>query len=457
MAKPRAIYICDNCGKEYSGWQGQCDVCGEWNTIVEQKIASTAASAFATGSVAIHEGNKPQSLAQINKIKQERLSTNISELDRVLGGGVIPGSVILISGEPGVGKSTLLVQLGMEIGSKGTGVTYISEEESLPQIGDRARRLLKGELKTQEDLINKHLELVNLYNLEQILHLMRSTKSQFVILDSIQTIASGEVRGVPGGMSQVKYCAAELTTTAKQLGKTLIMIGHINKEGGIAGPKILEHLVDVVLHFAGEQKSLIRVLRPQKNRFGSIDEIGIFTMDEGGLVSVKNPAQLFADAKDVDNSSSAESRIGNCYTVVMEGVRPLVVNVQALAVPTTYAYPKRVVEGVSAARVQLICAVLSRYLKVKLYENDIYINVAQGLKVQDRAIDLAIAAAIYSSIKGVPISRNLVIFGEMNLTGRVTEVSFFEKRAKEAKLLGYNKQLTAKELPFISSLAKAKL
>lgn len=456
MAKSHSTYICDNCGKEYTGWQGQCDACGEWNTIVEQRVEGKVASAFGISAGKIAD-IKPQSLSQVNSTKQERLQTNIEELDRVLGGGLIPGAVVLLSGEPGVGKSTLLVQLAMKLAQEEIGVTYISAEESLQQIGDRANRLLKGINSKKREQVDEKLELINLYNLEQVVALISQTKSKFIILDSIQTIASSEIRGVPGGMAQVKYCAAELTTIAKQLGKTLLMIGHINKEGGIAGPKILEHLVDVVLHFSGEQKSTVRVLRPQKNRFGSIDEVGIFTMDEMGLTSVRNPAKLFTDITvDVDKSHKGNPSIGSCYTVVMEGVRPLVVNVQALAVPTNYAYPKRVVEGISASRVQLVCAILSRYLKLKLYENDIYINVAQGFKIHDRGVDLAIAAAIYSSVKGTSISKNMVIFGELNLTGRVTNIPFAEKRIKEAKLLGYNKTLSPENIGFVSQLDKVK-
>lgn len=440
MAKQAANYLCENCGKEYLNWQGQCENCGQWGTIVEQEVGEKVTQVILkraggkTGKL-----NKPETLSEISKHKLSRKSTQLSEFDRVLGEGLMPGSVILLTGEPGVGKSTLLLQFALAMAKTGGRVLYISAEEGLEQIANRAERIQAHKsinLATGSKQL-RDLELINLYTLEEISQTIAAKNSpDLIILDSIQTIASSQVRGIPGGMSQVKYCAAELTSLAKQLGKTLLIVGHINKEGSIAGPKLLEHLVDVVLQFTGEEKSSLKVLRAHKNRFGSIDEAGIFLMTETGLDPLANVGEYFLS----DNNFSQQ--VGACRSIILEGVRPLVIEIQALAVPSEFAYPKRVAEGISLARLQVLAAVLTKHLRLKLHDYDIYVNVAQGFKVLDRGADLAVALAVISSVTNKPINNSTIAFGEISLAGKLTSAMYNSRRTKEAKRLGYKQLIT---------------
>ncbi|MFW5702666.1 MAG: DNA repair protein RadA [Candidatus Dojkabacteria bacterium] len=418
--------ICENCGAKHLGWQGQCSVCGEWGTIVkEDMIAEISAvkSNFGKSKKNL-KAVKPKKLSQIPKTDSQKIPSGISELDRALGEGLMPGSVILLTGEPGIGKSTLLLQLGAKWSvNKNTKETlYISAEESLGQIRSRGDRI-EG---------SGDVDLLNIYTLEQIEASIRGSEADLLVIDSIQTIYSLEARGLAGGVSQVKHCAAHLVALAKSLNKTMIIVGHINKEGTIAGPKILEHLVDVVLNFAGEKDSNLRLLRSQKNRFGPTDEVGIFAMEEKGLISVANPGEYF-----LEQSGGEGKRVGVAKSMIMEGQRPLVIEVQSLAVPTSFAYPKRVSEGVSVSKLQLIIAVMSKYLKLKLNEYDVYVKVSQGFKTQDPAIDLGLALSLYSSVKNIPHPSELIAYGEISLTGQVLPVTQASKRSKESRALGY--------------------
>jgi len=444
MQKSKQNYACENCGAEYVGWQGQCTYCKEWNTIVEQKIEEIEAQTILKLSSVLTKVN----LAEIEVPSEKRISTKISEFDRVLGtdnqnleSGLMPGSVILLTGEPGIGKSTLLLQLAINLSQEGEKILYISGEESISQIASRAKRLNSKQ---------PNVSLVNSYDLTQILELIKKEEEvSTIILDSIQTISSMETRGIAGGMSQIKYCAALLISTIKQLNKSLIIVGHINKEGTIAGPKLLEHLVDVVLLFSGEDKSSLRILRATKNRYGSTDELGLFNMQEDGLLSITNPADFFLSEGE---STTKNIVAGTCPTIVVEGKRPLIMEIQALVIPTNFSLPKRVSEGISLARVQMICAVLTKYLKLNLANSDIYINIPQGFKVSDRGIDLAVAIAIISSAINKPLKQGAIAFGEISLSGSINLAMFQKKRVTEVERLGYLNLINKESIKHVSNL-----
>ncbi len=383
-----------------------------------------------------------------------RITTGLDEFDRVLGGGLAQGSVVLLTGEPGVGKSTLLMQMCIRLATgKRDGKTlgeqtentpeilYISAEEVIEQVADRAKRIGKS------DLTEVNLSLLNSYHLEHIVETISSSQAQVVVLDSIQTIASSEVTGVPGGIAQTKYCASVLTSVTKSLGKTLVMVGHINKDGGIAGPKVLEHLVDVVLQFTGEEENQLRVLRAHKNRFGSTVESGLFLMEQDGLQEISNPGEYFLA------SSENSKQVGACRCLILDGNRPLVVELQALAVKTVYAYPKRVASGVPLSRLQVLTAALDKYAGLGLHEYDIYVNVARGVKLTDPAIDMALAVAVGSSVKSRQMGK-VIAFGELNLSGSFTPAAFEARRLQEAKRLGYKYIVTPQNVPHLSKLSQ---
>jgi DNA repair protein RadA/Sms len=444
MAKRDAkYYVCENCGADYLSWQGKCDNCGSWNTIVEHRIFTKETQILRSGNT--KKGDfKLETLASTPEISSEAYPLNNPELERVLGGGLVKGAAILLTGEPGVGKSTILISSALELAATGVKVTYISAEEAIAQVVARAKRV-------KPDLVGEaeaNLGLMNLYNLEDLLTLLGTPDAgEVIILDSIQTISSAEVRGVPGGQAQVRYCAAELISACKQLGKTLIIVGHVNKEGEIAGPKLLEHLVDVVLNFSAQGDSALRALRAQKNRFGSTEEVGLFLMEPQGL-------QLVANAADYFLNPQTKPQVGSCRTVIMEGNRPLVVEVQALAVKTSFAYPKRVSEGISSARLQLITAVLDKYLRLKLYEYDLYFNVAKGFNIKDRGADLAAALAIISSVKGKALPLNAVAFGELSLSGQIAPATVNSRRVVEVERLSYRDIVTAPQVSQVNQLTK---
>jgi len=410
--KKTTYFVCENCGYETTSWLGKCPSCGSWNSLKEfsvQKSPKKSAKKIT-----------PVKLSDIKKTDLSRLSTKIGELDRVLGGGFIPGQVILLAGEPGIGKSTLLLQLAAKIDN----IAYITGEESASQIKIRADRL-KLSLKTLALLPETDINSV-LASLE---------RPRVLIIDSIQAMQTDSVLSSSGSVSQVKEAANLIIKYAKKNNIPTIIVGHITKQGIAAGPKLLEHLVDSVIYFEGERYSSLRLLRSVKNRYGPTDEVGVFQMTDKGLREVKNPSELFISQT---TKQGKKGTIGACYTVAMEGTRPFVAEIQALVVSSNLAIPRRVVTGLPYNRVQLICAVLQKYSKLSLYQYDIYVSVAGGLKIEEPAADLAIGLAIASSYKNKPLPAKTCAFGEIGLLGEIRKVFHENKRILQAQKLGFN-------------------
>jgi len=397
-------------------WTGRCTSCGEWNTLQEQMMIDSVASATKSGTKLT-----PQSVTAIAKLKHEpRVATGITEVDTVLGGGFVAGSVNLIAGQPGIGKSTLLLQIASSIAAK-IPVLYVSGEESVHQVSMRADRLgAKG----------SQLSIVSSTSADDIAATIAGGEYKFVVVDSIQTITVGEVSSAPGSVSQITNSTHMLSVVAKQTNTALVLVGHVTKEGSIAGPKVLEHVVDVVLQLEGDRYGGFKLLRSIKNRYGSTNEAGIFEMIDEGLVPVKNPsASLLAERQVSD---------GSIVLATMEGTRPLLVEVQALVNKTSYGYPKRAASGIDLNRVNLLVAMLERRTKLNLADQDIYINIVGGIKLTEPAADLAVAMAIASASKGMQLKKNSVVFGELGLSGEVRHVPHIEKRVAEAKKLGFD-------------------
>lgn len=416
MAKKGSVqYVCGNCGAISSSWSGKCYSCGEWNTLTEQLTATSIAGAVSRGGV-LKSQNVKASVATDHK----RLETKIQEVDNVLGGGFVAGSVTLIAGQPGIGKSTLLSQLGYEL-SKDHAVLYVSGEESAHQIGMRAQRL---------GSINESLQLATSNSADDIAATIATGKYRLVIVDSIQTIACEAISSAAGNVSQITNSTQLLTAAAKKTDTALVLVGHVTKEGSIAGPKVLEHVVDVVLQLEGDRYGGFKVLRAVKNRYGSTNEAGIFEMKDNGLAPVENPsAALLAERRISD---------GSIVLATMEGTRPLLVEVQALVNRTSYGYPKRAASGFDLNRVNLLIAMLEKRTKLNLADQDIYLNIVGGIKITEPAADLAIIMAIASASKGMQLKKNAVVFGEVGLSGEVRHVPFVEKRIAEAKKLGFD-------------------
>jgi DNA repair protein RadA/Sms len=415
MAKKTAVrYECNSCGALHSSWSGRCNTCGEWNSIVEQLQISPGSS----GSKGIVL--KTDSVARIITNDQKRLSSGILEADNVLGGGVVAGSVNLIAGQPGIGKSTLLLQLAYALAAKHT-VLYVSGEESAHQIGLRAKRL---------GAERQDLQLSTSTSADDIAATISAGKYQLVIVDSIQTVSCADINSATGSATQITNSTRLLSAAAKNSNTALLLVGHVTKEGAIAGPKLLEHVVDVVLQLEGDRYGGFKILRAIKNRFGSTSETGIFEMTETGLQPVANPsAALLAERQITD---------GSVVLATMEGTRPLLVEVQALVNKTSYGYPKRAASGIDLNRVNLLIAVLEKRTKLKLAEQDIYINIVGGMKITEPAADLAVCMAIGSASKGLQLKANAVVFGEVGLSGEVRHVPYAEKRMIEAKKLGFD-------------------
>lgn len=416
--KKSTIFFCQNCGHESPKWMGQCPACKEWNTFVEEPVAATAVkSGITAGGL-----QKPAALSEISMQEEERLATGIGELDRVLGGGIVTGSLTLVGGDPGIGKSTLLLQMCRYLAEAGRNVLYISGEESLRQIKMRAERI---------GSFSDTLRLLCETNLDMIEEIIKQQKPQVVIIDSIQTMFSENVSAAPGSVSQVRESTGVFLRLAKGLGVSIFIVGHVTKEGTVAGPRVLEHMVDTVLYFEGDRYASYRILRGVKNRFGSTNEIGVFEMREEGLVQVPNPSEYMLNGRPKGAS-------GCVVACSMEGTRPLMVEIQALVCHSNFGIPRRQATGTDFNRVNLLMAVLEKRVGVQLSGCDAYVNMAGGMKIQEPAVDLGIVIAIVSSFKNRAANENMVVFGEVGLSGEVRAVSMAQKRVNEAKKLGFS-------------------
>lgn len=414
-AKKR-IYFCQNCGHEESKWIGQCPMCKEWNSFVEEQVSKTS-----NQTRAVHRDVTPSTISMISTDEKSRTITGIQELDRVLGGGIVQGSLILVGGDPGIGKSTLLLQVCRALSSSSKKVLYISGEESLVQIKLRANRI---------GSFTEDLQLLCETNLDTIKSIIEKYRPDFVVIDSIQTMYQEEISSAPGSVSQVRESTSVFMQLAKGLDITIFLVGHVTKEGTVAGPRVLEHMVDTVLYFEGERYASYRILRGVKNRFGSTNEIGVFEMRSTGLEEVENPSQYMLSGKAHDAS-------GSVVACSMEGTRPILLEVQALVSPSNFGMPRRTAAGTDYNRVNLLIAVLEKRLGVPLSGYDAYVNIAGGVKMSEPALDLGIAMAILSSYKDQPIDDKMLVFGEIGLSGEIRAVSMPEQRVQEAKKLGY--------------------
>lgn len=417
MAKgKKSVFFCQNCGHEENKWLGQCPMCKEWNTFVEEPVSfSKSASAKQIKDVEV------VALKHVETDQEERIKTKIEELDRVLGGGIVPGSLLLVGGDPGIGKSTLLLQVCQRLCEDKHQVLYISGEESLKQIKLRANRM--GEF--TEDLL-----LLCETNLEIVKNVIQKRKPEVVIIDSIQTMYSEEVASAPGSVSQVRESTNVFMQLAKGLGISIFIVGHVTKEGTVAGPRVLEHMVDTVLYFEGDRHASYRILRGVKNRFGSTNEIGVFEMRQNGLVEVENPSEFMLNGK-------PENASGSVVACSMEGTRPILIEIQALVCSSNFGMPRRTAAGTDYNRVNLLMAVLEKRVGIHLSNYDAYVNIAGGIKMNEPAVDLGIVMAIVSSYKNQPIDEKTIVFGEVGLSGEVRAVNMPEQRVAEAKKLGF--------------------
>ena len=423
MAKTKYKFVCQSCGYTTAKWLGRCPECGAWDSLVEEAEVTTKAgkSYLPTTSEKI----KPRTIASVAQVKVERLATGIHEFDRVLGGGVVPGSLVLLGGTPGIGKSTILLDAGLRFGQRGIKVLYVSGEESEEQTAMRAVRL--GGASANENLL-----IMTATDLDAILAQANAVKPQLLIIDSIQTMYNAELPTAAGSVGQVRECTAKLLQFAKTTNIAVLVIGHVTKDGNIAGPRLLEHMVDVVLQFEGDRSYAFRVLRALKNRFGSTEESGIFSMEAGGLAEVANPAGLFLEDRD---GEAAGSLIGAC----MEGNRPIMVEFQALVAKTPYGMPRRTAVGFDYNRVNMLLAILERRLGLDFGMYDAYVNVVGGMRITEPAADLAVAAALVSSYRNRPVPKGVLCFGEVGLTGEVRRVSAPERRIMDGINLGFTR------------------
>ena len=420
MAKAKSIYSCTECGATSPKWQGQCPGCNAWNTLVET-VAEKATPNSRFESLA--PAAKLQNLSEIEARESERIPTGIGEFDRALGGGLVAGGVVLIGGDPGIGKSTLLLQALSHL-AVGHKVLYVSGEESGEQVALRARRL---------GLDTRGLQLMAEINLERILSTLQAEMPTVAVIDSIQTLWSDQLSSAPGSVAQVRECAAQLTRLAKQVGITVILVGHVTKEGALAGPRVLEHIVDTVLYFEGDTHSSFRLVRAFKNRFGAVNELGVFAMTETGLKGVSNPSALFL-------SQHGQDVPGSCVMVTQEGTRPLLVEIQAL-VDTAHGNPRRLTVGLEAQRLAMLLAVLHRHAGIVCFDQDVFVNAVGGVKITEPAADLAVLLSISSSLKNKPLPSKLIVFGEVGLAGEIRPAPRGQERLQEAAKLGFTRAL----------------
>ena len=424
MAKAKTTFFCQNCGTQHAKWMGQCNACNEWNTIVEEVVQKEVAREWKQSNTA-KTVSKPLKIEEIQLNAEERIPTKNNELDTVLGGGLVKGSVTLLGGEPGIGKSTLILQVALAIPHK---VLYVSGEESQSQIKMRAERIQKN---------SSNCLILTATNTQEIFKNIENTAPQILVIDSIQTLHTNAIEASPGSISQIRETTAELIKFAKETGTPVLLIGHINKEGQIAGPKILEHMVDVVLQFEGDRNHTYRILRSQKNRFGSTAELGIYEMFSNGLREVSNPSEILISKKDADLS-------GTAIASTLEGVRPLMIEVQALVSSAVYGTPQRTTTGYNLKRLHMVLAVLEKRAGFKLAAKDVFLNITGGISIDDPAIDLAVVASILSSNQDIAISPNVCFAAEIGLAGEIRPVSKIDQRISEAKKLGYKTFVASK-------------
>ena len=434
MAKDKIAYVCENCGQESAKWIGKCPACGQWNTFKEIRIANDSGQQAAR-SAASHvrqtttgSKNRPMRLRDISGKDEPRIDMHDGELNRVLGGGLVPGSIVLLGGEPGIGKSTLTLQT--VLGMSERKILYVSGEESAHQLKMRAERLLTSSQQTTSDTLQDNLLILTETSLENIFNYIKEVKPEIVIIDSIQTISTEDVDSSPGSITQVRECASALLRFAKSSSVPVILIGHINKEGTLAGPKILEHIVDTVIQFEGDQHYMYRILRAMKNRFGSTYELGIYEMQQNGLRQVSNPSELLL-------TQDHEGLSGIAISSAIEGVRPFLVETQALVSTAAYGTPQRSATGFDQRRLNMLLAVLEKRVGFKLIQKDVFINIAGGLRVTDLAMDLSIIAAVLSSNVDTPIESGWCMAGEVGLSGEVRPINRIEQRIAEAEKLGF--------------------
>jgi DNA repair protein RadA/Sms len=419
VAKTKTIYSCTECGGQSPKWQGQCPACNAWNTLVET-IAESAKPRYQ----ALAASSQVQMLGEVEGAEASRIPTTLGELDRVLGGGLVAGGVVLIGGDPGIGKSTLLLQ-ALAVLSQSLPTLYVSGEESAQQLALRARRL---------QLPEAHLPVLPEIRLEAILGHLASIKPAIAVIDSIQTVYSETLTSAPGSVAQVRECAAQLTRYAKQSGCAILLVGHVTKEGAIAGPRVLEHIVDTVLYFEGDTGSSFRLVRAIKNRFGAVNEIGVFAMTEKGLKGVSNPSAIFL-------SHHGTPVPGSCVLVTQEGTRPLLVEIQALVDSSQSPNPRRLSVGLEQNRLAMLLAVLHRHAGIACSDQDVFVNAVGGVKISEPAADLAVLAAIVSSLRSQPLPDKLVMFGEVGLAGEIRPVQRGQERLKEAAKLGFTQAI----------------
>ena len=424
MSKIKTFYQCQACGYSSPKWLGKCPDCGAWNTMVEEKSSPGAQH---HGHIAF-EKSRPQPLSSISGGREKRIATGINELDRVLGGGVVEGSVVLVGGDPGIGKSTLLIQAASQLSQRSGKVLYVSGEESPEQIKLRAERL---------GIDSENIILLSETHLEGIIDTAAEMSPGTVVIDSIQTMYTEELTSAPGSVGQVRECAARLMHFAKRSKIPLFLIGHVTKEGAIAGPRVLEHIVDTVLYFEGDRGHAYRILRTVKNRFGSTNEIGVFQMTDAGLMAIENPSELFL-------SERPQNVSGSTVVASMEGTRPLLIELQALVSPTNFGMPRRTCIGVDFNRVNLLVAVLEKIAGLHLGGMDIFINVVGGIKIIEPAVDIGVIAAIASSLREVPIYSKTVLFGEVGLSGEIRAVNQVDARVREAAKIGFERAVLPK-------------
>ena len=423
-AKSSTVFFCGECGYESTKWMGQCPACKQWNTFTEEKVVTHHGGARAS----VKSDNKPRLLSEIDTTSEERIHININELDRVLGGGIVPGSLVLVGGDAGIGKSTLRLQVCKNLSDSGHDVLYVSGEESLAQIKMRSKRI--------GDTFDK-LSIFAETNLSQIETTIRSSKPEVVVIDSIQTMFSEDISSAPGSVSQVREATNIFLQLAKGMNISIFIVGHVTKEGTVAGPRVLEHMVDTVLYFEGDRFASYRVLRAVKNRFGSTNEIGVFEMRSEGLIEVKNPSEYMLAGRPRDAK-------GSVVICSMEGTRPILLEIQALVCRTSFGIPRRQATGTDYNRVNLLMAVLEKKMGLTLSDCDAYVNVTGGMKIQEPGADLGIAMAIVSSFRNAQIDEHTLVFGEIGLSGEIRSVSNAEQRVTEAIKLGFTRVILPK-------------